>query len=246
MQPLNTVRDVVAFVGAAFAVSLALATGMCASSRAATLLQPSSYPKGFVDLAAVAPDIVVDLRYAGSDNFVGRRIDGYEAPRCILTQRAAQALAAVQRDMSEHGLGLKVFDCYRPERAVAHFLRWAREGADTAMKARHYPQLDKRELFRRGYIARRSGHSRGSTVDLTLVRTSASGAHELDMGTSFDFFSTAAGSGAVGLTAQQRFNRHRLAEAMKRRGFRGYAKEWWHFTLAQEPFPHTYFDFVVQ
>src|SRR5690242_10060094 len=133
-------------------------------------------PASFVDAATVVEGLVVDMRYFGADNFVGARIDGYEAPRCLLTRQAGAALARVQQDLSAQGLGLKVFDCYRPVRAVAHFLRWARDLRDIRRKAEFYPHIDKRDLFRLGYISNRSGHSRGSTIDLTLVRRDAGAA----------------------------------------------------------------------
>jgi D-alanyl-D-alanine dipeptidase len=197
----------------------------------------------FIDAGTVVPGLVADIRYAGFHNFVGRPIDGYRARRCLLTQPAANALAEVARDLATRGLVIKVFDCYRPTRAVADFVRWARDPRDQAAKAEFYPEVDKRTLFRDGYIASHSGHSRGSTVDLTLAR--ADGA-ELDMGTPFDFFSQRSWTAASGVTAEQHANRMRLAAAMQRRGFRGYPKEWWHFTLRNEPFPGTYFDVPVQ
>jgi D-alanyl-D-alanine dipeptidase len=196
-----------------------------------------------IDAATVVPGLVTDIRYAGSHNFVGRPIDGYRGPRCLLTPPAANALAEVARDLVASGLVIKVFDCYRPTRAVADFVRWARDPRQQAAKAEFYPDADKRTLFRDGYIASRSGHSRGSTVDLTLART---GGAELDMGTPFDFFSPRSWTAASGVTAEQHANRMRLAVAMQRRGFRGYPKEWWHFTLRNEPFPNTYFDVPVQ
>jgi zinc D-Ala-D-Ala dipeptidase len=196
-----------------------------------------------IDAGTVVPGLVADIRYAGSHNFIGRPIDGYRAPRCLLTPPAANALAEVARDLASRGLVIKVFDCYRPTRAVANFVRWARDPRDQTAKAEFYPDVDKRTLFRDGYIASRSGHSRGSTVDLTLVR--ADGA-ELDMGTPFDFFSPRSWTAASSVTAEQHANRMRLAAAMQRRGFRGYPKEWWHFTLRNEPFPETYFDVPVQ
>lgn len=199
-------------------------------------------PPAFVDVATVIPGLAVDMRYFGTDNFVGARVDGYEAPVCILTQQAATALAAVQRDLAPRKLGLKVFDCYRPKAGVAHFVRWARE-ADNSTKERYYPHVAKTNLFREGYIASRSGHSRGSTVDLTLVRLP--GGDELDMGTPFDFLSPQSGlHGKV--NAEARANRKILADAMRARGFIPYDKEWWHFTLRNEPFPNTYFDFPVR
>jgi zinc D-Ala-D-Ala dipeptidase len=211
----------------------ALATAAGASARAATL----------IDAATVVPGLVTDIRYAGSHNFVGRPIEGYRAPHCLLTTPAADALAQVARDVATAGLVLKVFDCYRPTRAVADFVRWARDPKEQAAKAEFYPHLDKRTLFRDGYIASRSGHSRGSTVDMTLAR--ADGA-ELDMGTPFDYFSPKSWTADSSVTAEQHANRMRHAAAMQRHGFRGYAKEWWHFTLRHEPFPDTYFDVPVQ
>ncbi len=186
----------------------------------------------------------MDARYFGHNNFVGRRIDGYEAPLCLLTRQAARALGAVQRDLAARGLGLKVFDCYRPVRAVAHFVRWARDPRDQARKHEFYPEVEKRDLFRAGYISSRSGHSRGSTVDLTLVRLTDG--TELEMGSPFDFFGAISGRGHRGIPPEARENRAILASAMRRRGFVGYEKEWWHFTLANEPYPRSYFDFPVR
>jgi D-alanyl-D-alanine dipeptidase len=199
-------------------------------------------PVAFVDTATLVPGLVVDMRYFGTHNFVGAKVDGYEAPVCILTRQAATALAAVQRDLAPRNLGLKVFDCYRPVRAVSHFVRWARD-PDQRTKEEFYPDIDKRALFREGFIASRSGHSRGSTVDLTIVQLP--GGEELDMGTHFDLLSYRSSvSGQV--SAQQRANRKLLADAMRARGFVPYSKEWWHFTLHNEPFPDTYFDFPVR
>ena len=200
-------------------------------------------PAAFVDAAAIVPGLIVEMRYAGAHNFVGRPIEGYAAPRCLLTRAAAEALGAVARELEPRGLVLKVFDCYRPTRAVADFVHWAHDVKDQKMKAEFYPEVDKRTLFRDGYIASHSGHSRGSTVDLTLANAEG---HELDMGTPFDFFSVKSwpGNPAVGPTAHA--NRRTLAEAMAKRGFRPYKREWWHFTLRREPFPQTYFDFVVK
>jgi zinc D-Ala-D-Ala dipeptidase len=198
-------------------------------------------PAAFVDAAAVVPGLTADIRYAGSHNFAGRPIEGYQAPHCLMTQAAADALAGVARDLAPR-LVIKVFDCYRPVRAVMNFVRWARDLNDQAEKAEFYPNVDKRTLFRDGYIASRSGHSRGSTMDLTLATADG---HELDMGTPFDLFSPKSWSDAS-VTPEQHANRMLLAAAMRRRGFRGYDKEWWHFTLRDEPFPDTYFDFPVQ
>ena len=200
-------------------------------------------PAVFVDAATVVPGLIVEMRYTGSHNFVGRPIDGYEAPHCLLTRAAANALADVARDLVPRGLVIKVFDCYRPTRAVANFIRWARDIRDAAAKAEFYPDVDKRTLFRDGYIASSSGHSRGSTIDLTLAR--AEGA-ELDMGTPFDFFSPKSWAADPSVGAEAHKNRMLLAASMRRHGFRGYDKEWWHFTLRGEPFPDTYFNFVVK
>jgi D-alanyl-D-alanine dipeptidase len=200
-------------------------------------------PATFVDAAAVVPGLIAEMRYFGAHNFVGRPIDGYLAPVCLLSKEAAEALAEVARDLAPRGLVLKVFDCYRPTRAVAHFVRWAQDRADLAGKAEFYPDIDKRDLFKDGYIAERSGHSRGSTVDLTLAQADG---REVDMGTPFDLFSPKAWPSDHSVGLEARANRALLAAAMTRRGFAPYDKEWWHFTLAHEPFPHTYFNFPVR
>ena len=200
-------------------------------------------PVAFVDAASVVPGLIVEARYAGAHNFVGRPIAGYLAARCLLTEPAVRALADVARDLAPRGLRLKVFDCYRPARAVANFVRWARDLNDLAGKREFYPEVDKRFLFRDGYIASRSGHSRGSTVDLTLATADG---NQLDMGTPFDFFSVRSWPSSTAVSAAARGNRALLAGAMRRRGFRPYDREWWHFTLAHEPFPNTYFDFPVK
>jgi zinc D-Ala-D-Ala dipeptidase len=222
---------------AAIALLLLLLTSHSALAQA--------MPAEFIDAATVVDGLVVDMRYFSADNFVGTRIDGYEAPRCLLTRPAAEALAAAQRDLTRRGLGLKVYDCYRPARAVAHFVRWARDLDDVARKPDYYPDVDKRDLFRLGYIAERSGHSRGSTVDVTLVRRAGSRSAP-EMGTPFDFFSPKSwpADNSVGKTA--RHNRAVLAAAMTRAGFETYEQEWWHFTLRKEPFPASTFDFPVR
>jgi D-alanyl-D-alanine dipeptidase len=215
-----------------------------ASLFASTIAHAAERPAAFVDATTLIPGLVVEVRYAGEHNFVGKRVDGYEAPVCLLTRPAATALAQVQGDLAERGLGLKVFDCYRPVRAVAHFMRWARDVRDTKAKAEFYPSVDKRELFALGYIAPQSGHSRGSTVDIGLVKL-ADGS-ELDMGTPFDTFSPRSWPSDTTVSVDARHNRALLADAMRRRGFQRYVKEWWHFTLRAEPFPATYFDFPVR
>jgi D-alanyl-D-alanine dipeptidase len=200
-------------------------------------------PPGFTDVNGAIPALLVEMRYFGSHNFVGRRVTGYEAPVCILTDEAAAALQDVQAELQPFGLGLKVFDCYRPARAVADFVRWAADPADTLRKAEYYPEIDKARLFELGYIAERSGHSRGSTVDLTVIDL-ATGA-ELDMGSSWDLFSTRSWPMEPSMHAAQRANRLLLRTVMIHNGFRPYDQEWWHFTLHDEPHGDTYFDFPV-
>lgn len=204
----------------------------------------STRPEQFVDVTTLAPSVVLDVRYAGSHNFVGRPVDGYGAGRCLLTRPAAEALAGVAADAGRQGLRLKLFDCYRPARAVADFARWAADLSDTRTKAEFYPDLDKAQLFALGYIAERSGHSRGSTLDLTLVRADTGA--ELDMGTAFDRFSTTSWPGSDAVTAAQKANRMLLAGLMEGHGFKPFDQEWWHFTLANEPYPDTYFDFPIE
>jgi D-alanyl-D-alanine dipeptidase len=216
---------------------LALALLACASTR-----EPKP-PADFVALAAIDASIQQDLRYAGASNFVGTRIDGYDAAKCLLTRAAAEALARVQADLRAEGLGLRVFDCFRPQRAVDHFVRWSHAPDDAAAKATYYPRVEKSELFARGYVAERSGHSRGSTVDLTIVDERGG---ELDLGTRFDFFDPSAAADSQEVSAAARALRAKLRAAMERRGFKPYAEEWWHFTLANEPHPESYFDAPVR
>lgn len=200
---------------------------------------------GLVDMATLASEITFDLRYAGSDNFVGQRIDGYHAPRCLLLAPAARALAEVERSLRGGNLRLRVFDCYRPARAVRHFVEWAGDLGDQYTKARFYPRLDKASLLG-DYIAPVSGHSRGATVDLTLEHCDDVHCTPLDMGTEFDFFDKRAHIDASEITPAQRENRRHLRMAMEAHGFRNYAMEWWHYTLNPEPAPDTLFDVPVQ
>ncbi len=197
----------------------------------------------FVDAAVVVPGLLVDIRYAGSRNFIGRPVDGYHAPRCLLTRAAAAGLAAVQADLSRDGLCLKVFDGYRPARAVAHFARWAEDPDDIAMKADYYPDIDKADLFSLGYLSLTSSHSRGSAVDLTLAAPDSG--VELPMGGAFDFFGARSHGDYPHLAGNERANRDRLAHAMRARGFVGYIREWWHFRLADEPYPDASFDVPI-
>ena len=211
------------------------------------IVTAASLPSGFVYLNDVAPDIMLDIRYASADNFIGKPIDGYVKPVAITTRKTASALKNAQADFKRFGLSLKVFDAYRPQRAVDHFVRWAKDWRDTLMKSKYYPQVAKQDLFKEDYIAAKSGHSRGSTVDVTLSYVEANGlAHELDMGTGFDFFDPRSWPEYPDLTAAQRANRMLLQVVMEKHGFKPYPKEWWHFTLKQESYPDTYFNFDVE
>lgn len=204
----------------------------------------SQLPDGFVHVEAIAPGINVELRYHTGYNFVGKIIDGYQANTLILTKEVALALKQVQEELEQQNLCLKVYDGYRPQRAVNHFIVWAKDLNDTINKHIFYPKVDKKELFKEGYIATRSGHSRGSTVDLTII--DGNSGKPLDMGSPYDFFGHESWVDFDGITEKQRANRQLLQQVMLKHGFRNYPKEWWHFTLRNEPFPETYFDFPVQ
>ncbi|NGM60660.1 M15 family metallopeptidase [Sphingobacterium sp. SGG-5] len=201
-------------------------------------------PKGFVYIHDVIPNIVYDIRYYSDYNFMGRRVDGYEQPVAILSIPATQALQKVQKELNKNGLGLKIFDAYRPQTAVNHFIRWSRIPTDTLMKSVFYPDLAKPKLFQLGYIASHSGHSRGSTVDLTIINLQTG--QDLDMGAPFDFFGEISHHDSRQVTAQQQANRQLLKNIMMRHGFQPYSEEWWHYTLRAEPFPEIYFDFKVR
>ena len=232
--------------------ALLLAAVGCASTKQpakpAPILSPATTMQdaGMVDIRTLVPDMSQDIRYFGRDNFVGAPVDGYEAPRCYLKREVAEALARVERNLRERHQRLRIYDCYRPARAVAHFMRWAADPTDTRTKATHYPDLDKPDLLK-GYVAPVSGHSRGATLDLTLLQCDASGAdcNALDMGTEFDFFGTKAHTDSPEASDAQRANRHLLREAMARHGFNPYAMEWWHFTFRPEPTPTTLYDVPV-
>lgn len=200
-------------------------------------------PSGFVLLSDYVPHIVQEIRYYSTYNFIGERIDGYEAPCALLTREAARALKAVSNEMFVQGYRLKVFDAYRPVAAVKQFILWGIEDTDVRMKPYFYPDLEKQELFSRGYIAKRSSHSRGSAIDLTLLdmRTGK----ELDMGGPFDFFGALSHPDYKNITEEQYANRMLLQHAMVRGGFVPIDCEWWHFALADEPYPDTYFEFPV-
>lgn len=203
-----------------------------------------SKPDDFVVVNETIPSAMFKIRYYSDNNFLGTKVDGYEKPFCVLTKHASAALANVQRDVQQQGYTLKIFDCYRPQRAVDHFVRWVRDSGDQKTKAQYYPNEEKAQLIERGYIADRSGHSRGSTLDLTLAQTS-DGA-ELDMGTPFDYFDTLSNTADPRITEKQKNNRSLLKTAMEKHGFVNYDKEWWHYTLRNEPHSDTYFDFPVK
>ena len=200
-------------------------------------------PSGFVLLADFVPDIVQEIRYYSTFNFIGDKIDGYEEPCALLTLEAARALKAVSKEMLVQGYRLKVFDAYRPVCAVKHFILWGIEDQDIRMKPYFYPDLQKQELFEKGYIAKQSSHSRGSTVDLTLLDMATG--KELDMGSPFDLFNEVSHPDYKGITEEQYANRMALQHAMVRSGFEPFDCEWWHFTLKDEPYPDTYFEFPV-
>ena len=204
----------------------------------------SNDASGFVSLTEATPDILLDIRYFSTFNFIGSRIDGYERPAALLTREAAAALRAVSEEAFDLGWRLRVFDAYRPQMAVDHFMRWAEDMSDQRMKPWFYPEIDKRGLIPQGYIARHSGHSRGSTVDLTLfdMRTQ----READMGGPFDYFGERSHPDFPGVTEAQQENRLLLRRLMTDHGFRPLSTEWWHFTLENEPFPDTYFTFPVK
>ncbi len=245
---------------AAVGIALALALGAPASAQ-------ERAPERFVSLHDEVPSIVIEMRYITAHNFIGRPIKGYRDPLCIVTRETAEALGHVQAAVRARGFTLKVYDCYRPQRAVDDFVAWGKRLRDQRMKAEFYPRVDKRRVFKDGYIAEKSGHSRGSTVDLTLVRRPP-GAQErydrgdrlrdcggprarrfrdntIDMGTGYDCFDPLSHPFNARITGKRRANRMKLRRAMLAQGFKGLETEWWHFTLRDEPYPETFFDFPV-
>ena len=201
--------------------------------------------KGFVLVSQAVPDVILEIRYHSTFNFVGRRVDGYDEPVAVLTDEAASALKKASDAAMALGYRIKVYDAFRPQRAVDHFVRWAADVNDCRMKPYFYPQVDKSRLFEEGYIARRSGHSRGSTVDVTLVDMMTG--TDVDMGGAFDFFGRLSHPDCKdGLTDRQIANRMLLQKLMTDAGFRPLDTEWWHFTLVGEPYPDTYFDFPLR
>ena len=217
---------------------------MTANTWAQTANNQEKMPKGFVVLSDVVPDIIQEIRYHSTYNFVGTRVDGYEEPVALITRQAAEALKAVNRELMAQGYRIKVYDTYRPQRAVSHFVRWAKAISDTLTKQSFYPEVDKRLLFKLGFIASKSGHSRGSTIDLTLVH--AQSGMEVDMGGVFDYFGQLSHPSYQQITKEQKANRMLLRRVMMKHGFAPLSTEWWHFTLKNEPYPDTYFDFPVR
>ena len=250
-----------------FAALLAIVMGAavmtCCSNDDQPAVSTTDDSSQFVNLTDVVPDAILEIRYYGTYNFVGARIDGYEQPTALLTSKAAQALKAVSDDVRSQGYRLKIYDAYRPQKAVDHFARWAADLSDVAMKPYFYPDLDKSVLFAQDYIMEKSGHTRGSTLDLTLFDMATE--KELDMGGTFDWFGPEShpdfcGNPETGeyngdnskspqgrsITEQQFRNRMILRKAMLDHGFKPLDSEWWHFTLKDEPFPDTYFTFPVR
>ena len=242
--------------GAALALlAIVLLCTACASPRPGAAQTPSDgaptaravTPEsvGLVDIRQLVPDIDLDIRYAGAHNFTGGAVDGYGAAKCYLLRPAAEALRDVELALRRQGLRLRIFDCYRPARAVRQFVDWAADPADQSTKAEYYPALDKASLVP-GYIADRSGHSKGATVDLTLLRCGDDGCQPLDMGTAFDFFDPRANTDHPGIGPEQRASRTRLRDTMARHGFENYPMEWWHYTFRMEPPPQAFHDVPIR
>ena len=250
------------------AAILAILCGTCVISccddkKEAPAVSPTEDTSQFVTLTDAVPDAILEIRYYGTYNFVGQRIDGYEQPTALLTRQAAKALKTVSDNVMAQGYRLKIYDAYRPQRGVDHFVRWAANVEDTLMKPYFYPDLDKSVLFEQEYIMEKSGHTRGSTVDLTLFDMQTE--KELDMGGTFDWFGPEShpdfcGNPETGeytgdnsksptgrsITEEQFRHRMILRKAMLEGGFKALDSEWWHFTLRDEPFPDTYFTFPVR
>ena len=201
-------------------------------------------PDGFVYLSDVDKTIKSELRYLSSNNFIGKPIAGYSNNRIIITKPAAINLKKIQTELLKKGFSLKIFDAYRPQQAVNHFVKWAKVLNDTLMKKEYYPEVHKSELFNMGYIALKSGHTRGSTLDVTIINLKT--AKELDMGSPYDFFGVQSHPFYPKTSKKQKENRVLLRAIMLQNNFKPYKNEWWHFTLIEEPFPNTYFNFPVK
>jgi D-alanyl-D-alanine dipeptidase len=225
----------------------ALANGLQAQASIGVSPATTMAEAGMVDIRSLVPDMAEDITYAGSDNFTGAPVDGYHAAKCFLLRPAAEALARVEQDLRQRHMRLKLWDCYRPTRAVAAFVRWGRDLSDQRTKAGHYPHLDKSKLLG-DYIAPVSNHSRGATADLTLMRCGAHDAHcqPLDMGTHFDMFDPRAHTDSKLVNAAQHANRQLLRQAMAAQGFENYAMDWWHYTLTMQPQPTALYNVPVQ
>lgn len=230
--------------GKGLLMALALVISAACSAPKNIAVTPEEDSSQFVNIADVVPDAILEIRYYGTYNFVGDRIDGYLQPTALLTKRAADSLKAVSDDAIKMGYRLKIYDAYRPQKAVDHFVRWAADIQDIRMKKYFYPDLDKSVLFEQEYIMEKSGHTRGSTVDLTLFDMNTE--KELDMGGTFDWFGIESHPDYGKITHQQIHNRMILRSFMLSHGFKPLSSEWWHFTLKDEPFPDTYFTFPVK
>ena len=231
------------FIFCSCGAGIAKTEGTASAQTSADSIRFSGDSSGFVLLSEAVPDAILEIRYYSTYNFVGDRIDGYEQPVAFITKEAATALRAASDDLVKQGYRLKIYDAYRPHKAVSHFMRWAKDFSDVRMKKYFYPDLEKDRLFPLGYIAERSGHSRGSTVDLTLFDMNTE--KEADMGGTFDFFGEKSHPDYRKITKEQYNNRMILRRAMMKHGFRPLPEEWWHFTLENEPYPNTYFTFPV-
>lgn len=250
-------------------LALSLTLAACAQGRPTpSTAAPAVRPETFVSLAEVDPTIILDLRYYGNHNFLGKRVLGYQAEKCLLTRPTALALKAVQGALRPYGLSLKAYDCYRPQRAVDTFIAWAKDLNETSMQAEFYPRVPKERIFPEGYLADKSGHSRGSTIDLTVVALPAAeqetykvgdalrdcalpmgqrfGDNSLDFGTGYDCFDALANLENASVGVDHRVRRLMLRALMEKNGFKPYPPEWWHFTLKDEPYPDTYFDFEIE
>ena len=224
-------------------IMLILISLFACSNKTNDEINYSNDSSGFVLLSDIIPDAILEIRYYSTYNFVGERIDGYEEPLAFLTKEAASALKKVSDELITKGYRLKIYDAYRPQKAVDHFVRWAKDEKDIKMKQYFYPELDKDVLFPLGYILERSGHSRGSTLDLTLFDMNLE--KEVDMGGTFDYFGELSHPDYKNITDEQYNNRMLLREVMLKHGFNPLEEEWWHFTLANEPYPNTYFTFPI-
>lgn len=237
------VAPTAAFIPAALV--LALTASLAHAQPVQIALVRTAEQAGLVDITTLSPNIQLDMRYAGSNNFTGRSVPGYDAPKCLLLAPAASALAQVEADLRSEGLGLKLFDCYRPAQSVQAFVDWANDPTELSRKTIQYPGIDKPQLPG-GYIAETSGHSRGATVDLGLVDCRSGTCTDVDMGTDFDYFGPEAHTDTAQITPDQYNNRQRLVRAMQAQGFKNYPLEWWHYTLDPEPDPKTAYDVPVR